>query len=118
MDNRKIDLHLEGKEDFELAMKLAMDVTMTEGYRIDKGMLILYKADSDRAIKLPYKMGVHETINFVWGWLQQNPPQEKEPDHDGHNGRGFRIFNESWGQVGGEWQAFIAIKPIWAMYGK
>lgn len=63
-------------------------------------------------------MDLDETINFVWGWLEKTSPLTSEPDHDGDNGKGFFIFNESWGHVFGEWQAFIAIEPIWAMYGK
>ena len=41
-----------------------------------------------------------------------------EPDHDGSNGKGWRIYNETWGYVGHEWAAIIAVTPRWAMYGK
>ena len=47
--------------------------------------------------------------NCVW------PP---EPQHDGSNGRGFRLFNENYGHVNDHWQAFVAIEPYWLIYGK
>lgn len=43
---------------------------------------------------------------------------ETEPDQDGINTKGFRIFNEAWGHVEDERQAFMGIQPVWAMYGK
>lgn len=118
MDNRHIDVSLAGKADFELAMKLAVSNHKTIGYRIAENTMILYWTMSDKAAPLPYEMGAEETINFVWGWLQKNPPSGRQPDHDGDNEKGFRIYNESWGHVAGEYQAFVAIAPIWAMYGK
>jgi hypothetical protein len=118
MDNRRIDLCLEWRGDFELAMKIAVAHRTTVGYRLIDNTLILYWAMSDKAAPLPYEMGAVETTNFVWGWLEKNAPLGRQPDHDGDNGKGFRIYNESWGHVGGEYQAFIAITLIWAMYGK
>lgn len=54
---------------------------------------------------------------IVVEWLKaQN--YGKEPDHDGDNHKGWRIYNESWGHVVGRWQAFCAIEPEWMMYGK
>ncbi len=41
-----------------------------------------------------------------------------EPDHEGSNGKGWRIYNEAWGHVGHEWAAIVAVTPRWAMYGK
>lgn len=63
-------------------------------------------------------MNVEKVTEFAWGCLESNKPTAKEPDHDGDNDKGFRLFTESWGQVFGEYQAFVAIEPIWAMYGK
>ncbi len=117
MDNFRVDVTSEGLSQFTLAMELIFRHECV-GYRIDKNVIHLYWADSDKAIKLPYKYNVQQTINFVWGWLEVNPPTGKQPDHDGDNGKGFRLFNESWGHADGTWQAFASIEPIWAMYGK
>ena len=50
-------------------------------------------------------------------WLD-SVKRGKQPDHDGHNSKGFRLYNEAWGHVDGHYQAFIAVAPAWAMYGK
>lgn len=120
MDNRIISIASEGKGDFDLAMQLAMTTPRktTIGYRIYENKLVLYWAPSDSMVKLPYAMNVGETINFVWGWLEKTSPSRNEPDHDGSNGKGFCVFNEAGGRVFGEWEAFIAIEPIWAIYSK
>ena len=119
MDNMHIDLSLVGLEEFRLAMKIACSKhSHVIGYRIHENTMILYWAKNDNCILLPYEMDVNQVVNFVWGWLEKTPPNYPEPDHDGDNGRGFRVYNESWGHIKGEWQAFIAIMPIWAMYGK
>lgn len=117
MDNRQIDVKSEGKTDFELALKLARK-GKTIGFRVFENKLILYWAKSDKMQPLPYEMKVEETINFAWGWLEKNDPKGEPMDHDGDNGKGFRVYNDSWGHVQGEWQAYIAIEPIWALYGK
>jgi hypothetical protein len=118
MDNRRIDLSLTGKPDFELAMKLAVIGRKAIGYRVHENHLIFYWAKSEKMTALPYGMEVDEVTNFAWGWLLKNKPSASRPDHDGDNEHGFRIYNESWGHVFGEWEAIIAITPIWAMYGK
>jgi hypothetical protein len=118
LDNRKIELTLEGREDFNLAMKIAVEDKKVIGYRVHKNCLVLYWAENKNAQKLPYKMTVDEISNFVWGWLEKTEPEHSQPSHDGSNGKGFRMFNEAWGHVFGEWEAFIAITPEWAWYGK
>lgn len=124
MDNRIISIASEGKGDFDLAMQLAMTkpksskLRTTIGYRVYENKLVLYWAPSDSMVKLPYAMTINETINFAWGWLEKTSPTRKEPGHDGSNGKGFCVFNEACGRVFGEWEAFIAIEPIWAIYSK
>lgn len=119
MDNRHFSITSVDKTDFTLAMQLAMsDNKSVIGYNIHKNTLILYWTDSSKMIKLPYKMDVSETINFVWGWFDKNEPTGNESDTDGHSRKGFHIFNESWGHINDEWQAFVAIEPIWAVFGK
>lgn len=91
---------------------------MTVGYRVHENAIILYWAKSENMIPFPYEMEVKEVTQFVGGWLAKTKPNYPQPDHDGDNEQGFRIYNEGWGHVGGQWEAFIAITPIWAMYGK
>ena len=66
---------------------------------------------------LPFRAGHEQIAMIAEGWLEsiEYPP---EPDHDGSNGKGFRIFNEDWGHVDNNEEAFLAVSPVWAMYGK
>lgn len=126
MDNRQIDLHLNGKKDFDLAMQLACsDHKSVKGWSIYQKEkfrhLVLHWCVPDGNTKInqfPFEMNTEQAISFAWGWLEKEPIAYSQPDHDGDNDRGFHIFNESWGYVNSDWSALIAIKPIWAMYGK
>lgn len=124
MDNRQIDIRAEGETDFKLAMQLATGKYgghKTIGYSIElegSTMVLYWGGKHDKMMPLPYEMNADEIAAFVWGWLQKTKPLGKEPDHDGDNGNGFRVYNEAWGHVMHRWEAFIAITPIWAMYGK
>lgn len=126
MDNLQIDLQLTGKENFRRALEIACSQHRTTvGWSFhepkdEKGRcLVLHWTDNDKTVnRFPYEMSTEQVIEFAWGWLEKEPVATKEPDHDGDNSKGFRVFTESWGRVAGDYTAFVAIKPIWAMYGK
>jgi hypothetical protein len=121
MDNREIDIQSEGEYDFKLAMQLATaNNKKAVGYslELEGSTMVLYWSKHEKMIPLPYSMDSAEITSFVWGWLQKTKPLGARPDHDGDNGEGFRVYNEAWGHVFHRWEAFIAITPIWAMYGK
>ena len=67
--------------------------------------------------RLPFRANAADIATIVERWLEE-VPYEREPDHDGDNGKGFRIYNEAWGHVDGHYQAFMAVSPVWAMFGK
>jgi len=56
-------------------------------------------------------------VIHVLDWLSATD-YGPQPDHDGDNGKGWRVFCEGWGHVGGDYHAFVAIEPRYAMYGK
>lgn len=89
------------------------------GWRMDadKNRLILYSLPSPRATPLPAPLTGEALVLFVKAWLDQ-ASYGVEPDHDGDNSRGFRIYNEDWGHIDHEYQAFVAIEPAWLMHGK
>lgn len=118
MDNFQVSIQSEGQAHFELAMRIIMNGRKTIGYRVIENTLILYWTPSNKTILLPYELDLERTISFAWGWLITSRPLEPQPDHDGSNGHGFIVYNEGWGHVKSEYQAFAAIMPIWAMYGK
>ena len=146
MDNRHIDITSEGDDALAIAMKLAwagapgdrathykvVNLVEKTGYYGEptnshntktvedaKGiptMILLWTAERD-AVPLPTPMGLEAITGVVTGWLK-DVPRGKQPDHDGSNGHGWRVFNEAWGHVFGHHYAIVAIQPAWAMYGK
>lgn len=121
MDNRKIELLLEGKEDFVAAMRLAINNRETIGYRVHENEMTLFWSKTspcDDFKELPYSMFTNDVINFVWGWLESVSPMSAKPDHDGDNEKGFKIYTDGWGHGKFGWQSFVNVTPIWAMHGK
>jgi hypothetical protein len=148
MDNRKFDIISNGDEHLALALKIAWancrggkathyrEVKLSPHIKYYgspetthhydelkqddvKGTptLILLWHNEDGAMALPYKMDLDESINFVKGWLR-NADIGEEPDHDGDNKAGWRVFTKDWGHVFGHRYAICALQPAWAMYGK
>lgn len=118
-DNYRFDIQSEGRQHFDIAMQLAfchhdkaIAYEITEGH----GLVFFWLSDG-KATPTPYPFNVQAASDFAWHWLQ-TAPIGKQPDHDGDNGAGFRVWNEAWTHVDGKWQAFVAIKPVWMMYGK
>lgn len=68
-------------------------------------------------VALPFTLDAAGAVDFATRWLAEQD-YGRQPDHDGDNGRGWRVYNEAWGHVDGDWGAFVAISPAWAMYGK
>lgn len=132
MLNNEINIEYRGKHVFDLAMKLAFtseyirDKPQTVcGYRIFNNSIFLhgYISDSDKNegyVPFPYEMGLDECISFVWGWLQKTKPTYNEPDTDGSVDQGFKITTDGTHWRGGDCfhGTFIAITPIWIVYGK
>lgn len=79
--------------------------------------LILFWDNTKGAIPLPYPMNLERTVDFVEGWLS-GVEYGPEPDNDGSNKRGWRVFTEDWGIVAGHHRAILAVQPEWAMFGK
>ena len=146
MDNRTIDVTSEGGEHLAMAIRIAFANApggKATHYRIVKlkdkisyygeptsrhyenlvedpegdPTLILLWHEGRNAIALPYPLEVDEAIAFVSGWLK-NVDRGHQPDHDGDNGHGWRVFTEAWGHVAGEHYAIVGVQPAWAMYGK
>lgn len=126
MDNFRASIASEGYDQFVKAMEIFFHHAPGNSviaWRIDdtKGLILYWTAPKDVDVTmLPYKMNLRRALEFCWGWLEQ-APLEEEPDHDGDNSRGFLLYNEAWGNWGyaiEEWEAFVAMKPIWSIHGK
>jgi len=116
-DNFHIDISSEGKEDFIKVMSLCIKHKV-EGYSIKGNSLVLYWSNSSKdCIPFPYKMSCEAVSEFVYGWLQEVEYKE-EPDQDGDNHKGWKVYNESWSRVGDDPYTIVAIEPRWMIYGK
>lgn len=62
-------------------------------------------------------VGYEAAASAVKAWLDAQD-YANEPDHDGDNSRGWRIYNEEWGHIGTYRGAICAIEPAWLMHGK
>lgn len=109
-------------ERLKIAMSLAGYKTAV-GYIIDKNRLIYFWTPHPRMEKfppiMPPKLNMEQAAEFAYTWLKHNAEYPEEPDHDGDNERGWRVYAESWGKIDDfDYPAFIAIEPRWAMIGK
>jgi hypothetical protein len=121
MDNFNIDVTSQGRANFDLAFLIAFSqYVKCKAYKIDKDKgFVLYWLTTEGAVNtLPYEMDWKETADFVWGWLLKNRPSKTPELFDGSYELGYRIYTEDWGHAGRDCRAFLAIKPIWALYGK
>lgn len=127
MDNFKFDITSD--RDLEAILKLALKGApggKVVAYRVEQQekeptRLVLCWHESARdSIPLLAPVTVEGLFPLVIAWLDNHDYFKKTrgPDHDGDNGRGFRVYNESWGRVGGDSYAFAAVEPEWAWYGK
>lgn len=129
--NNNIKIEYRGKHVFDLAMQLAFtdeyekkELAKVVGYKIHNNTMFLfsYKGSDPGAgfIDFPYAMTLAEIIPFVWGWLNNTKPTEREPDTDGSVKQGFCTTTEGtdWHGGSGFYGSFVAIKPTWIVYGK
>lgn len=136
MDNFHLDVTCEGKA----ALRLVVDLAFTQHRRVThyavreaepavtepqyskkparpKRLVFMWTDGGREAVKLPFELDAEATTDFAARWLAEQDCG-REPDHDGSNGRGWRAYCEGWGHVDGEYQGFLAVTPVWAMYGK
>ena len=125
MDNRHFDIIDEsGLHEWVkccIGDRTAVGWSTHERTEADPQRIVFYEFEAPEVkgyAPLPFAAGGEHLAFLIEGWLQAKACYGKEPEHDGDNGRGFRLYNEGWGHVDGNWQAFMAVSPAWAMYGK
>lgn len=142
MDNFRIDITAEGRVSLAKALALCFAHNAPGGkathfiearLALSKGpiprmepsddgvptLILLWNDEKhgDRCKPLPFPLLPDFAPDYVDQWLAHQD-MGRQPDHDGYNGRGWRVFTESWGHVWGCQYAIAAIQPAWAMYGK
>jgi hypothetical protein len=108
----------------------ASNHSTAEGWKItpEKGLILYWmvdpKQDTD-VTKFPVPMGSDNLMGIVKAFLESEDTWktaefvewDKDLQHDGSNGRGWRVYTEDWGHVGSS-RAFLAITPAYMWYGK
>ncbi len=124
MDNFHFDMTSLGAEKLKTALGLfdppgrkVVGYSVGDATTLGRKRLVLYWNDSLAATKLPFPMTLEQAAAFAVGWLE-HADYGREPDHEGSNSKGFRIYCEGWCMVGSDFAAFAAIEPAWAMHGK
>lgn len=141
MDNFHIDMVHEGRGSFDSIISIVVGrspggkATHYRAHVIEPGdaidalgwygeprapwpILVLYWHEDAGALPLPYELTAETAPTFAWDWLQQHPPPGPQPDHDGDNGHGWRVWTDSWGRPKDTTYGIVAVCPMWAMYGK
>jgi hypothetical protein len=72
---------------------------------------------TENAVAFPFKATPALCADFARRWLAEVNYGD-EPDHDGSNSKGWRVYNEKFGHIDNSWNAVIAVSPVWAMHGK
>lgn len=133
-NNFHIDVHCRGEEQLRLSLDIALGEapgrkakafikkkmktnSIAYGKNEELETLILLWNEEEGSTPFPSKLGLDQTIAVVTGFLDEVEPGN-QPDHDGNNSIGFRVFNEDWGHVGGSPYGIVGIQPCWMMHGK
>ena len=84
-------------------VELCMGSQEAVGWAIDKRgeqeRMVFYwnEPDGDAFNKFPFKGKAKQVAMLATWWLHDEATYPEQPDHDGSNNRGFRIYNEEWG---------------------
>lgn len=120
MDNFHFDITSEGDAHLLIALKLALTNYKATHFLVqdtDPKTLILLWHQEGNALPFLTSLKAEALLPMVLDWTKQTP-WPREPDHDGSNTQGWRVFNEAWGHVHGHIYAICGVQPAWAMHGK
>ena len=87
--NTTIQLAMTGFDNLKIAMQLTGQIFQrVKAYKVEKNTMILYWHDNGKDIqKLPYPMTPDQAAQYVWGWLENTPPDYPKPNTDGSTGK-------------------------------
>lgn len=124
MDNFHFDMTSSGAEKLKTALLLfdppgrrVVGYSIGDAIALQRKRLVLHWHESQAATMLPFPMTLEQAAAFAVAWLE-HADYGREPDHEGSNSKGFRLYCEGWGMIGSDFSAFAAVEPAWAMHGK
>lgn len=124
-DNQHIDISGEGVESLSAALRIFLPsntgTNLIEGFAVDPefGLILFWTAPHGcpEFTKFPSPLTADDLSRIVMAWLE-SADYGAEPDHDGSNEKGWRVYNDGWAQVAQRWEAKLAVQPKWMMAGK
>lgn len=121
-DNSVLRVSGETLERLKAVMGLA-DYKTAKGYATSvvdgRSRIVFFWADYESMVPFPTALTTDQLADIAMSWLKNEATYGQEPDHDGDNEKGWVCFSEACGHVRPfGWQAFIAVEPLWLMFGK
>lgn len=118
MSDNKI-LRVSGESLERLKTVIGLTSAKAVGYTVDdeKG-IIFYRYPRDAMTPFPSELSADRCAEIAYDWLTTKAKYGKKPDHDGDNEPGWLCYCDGWGWVDGFDGSFVAVKPMWMMYGK
>ncbi len=118
MDNRIVKVNGKGVERLVTVLGL-FEWKRVTGFNTENNQFVLFWTDHRQAVKLPTDLPIEVIAPMIIAWLENSAIYPNEPDHDGHNSKGWFAECHAWGHIDGfGYPAFAVIKPEWMMYGK
>ena len=119
MDNQIFNINGRGLEALKKTMEIIQHASSAVGYIEDhKKGLIFFQYKNAKMIPFPSSLSMSQCADLAHTWLEEEVDYPSEPDHDGDNEKGWLLYCEGWGQINAYDASFIAVKPMWCMYGK
>ena len=118
-DNLYINVNGNTEERLRKVLSL-FDYKTICGYRDENNMkLILFYSSHSSYNPFMSSLPIEDCAPLIINWINNKAIFAPEPDHDGINVKGWVAFNEEWGHIKPYgYNACVAIKPCWMMFGK
>jgi hypothetical protein len=85
-----------------------------------KTLVLMWHEEEREGVEIqrfPVPLDADGAFEMVYRWLEA-ADYGHQPDHDGDNGHGFRIYCGACGHVENLTYSIVGVSPAWAMYGK
>ena len=142
-DNLLVDVQAKTRETFLHTFQLVEAILgPARGYIEDpeKGLVFIrFFGSKTKGHQFPCDFNGNLMADVAWNWLREQwehkeklrhssdlggelhrnvSPHGGGLDHDGHNQKGWRVYNETWGHVGEHTCALVAVQPAYIWQGK
>jgi hypothetical protein len=128
MDNQIFRVNGEDDDSLLKVLELVFDQGGHQhctSYTHDSKYGLVLHWDKSEGVPFPSPMSASEILPVVRSWLNSDKADnvelvgdEQDLEHDGHNTRGWLVYVERWGYVGGFKYTICAVKSVFLWRGK